>query len=118
MPALLARSSDLARKALMTSGPAQMFSQFDTLNGRSRPASRNWICWTFWYEAIFRLVPAGTLRASGADEAPFVSAAALPFAQPLSPATPAAAPAREVRKSRRPTPGTGDGDMGELHGSR
>lgn len=35
MPALLATSRDFARKALMTSGPAPMFSQFDTVKGSS-----------------------------------------------------------------------------------
>src|SRR4051794_12500129 len=99
----------------MTSGPAPMFSQFDTLNGRSpNLASLNWSCCVFRYEAIFRLVPAGTLSASGADEAPLLSAAALLPAQPLRPATPAAAPSREVRKSRRSTPDTGEEGMGGL----
>src|ERR1044071_4853498 len=61
MPALLATSRDLARKALMTSGPAPMFAQEETSNGRSvSPASLNCSCWTPWYEEIFRLVPAGT----------------------------------------------------------
>ena len=77
----------------MTSGPAPMFSQFDTLNGgSSNLASLNWSCCVPRYEAIFKLVPAGTLWASGAVETPLPSAAALLPAQPLSPATPAAAP--------------------------
>ena len=72
MPALLATSRDPARKALMTSGPAPMFAQLLTLKGRSPNfASLNWSCWTFWYEAIFRLVPDGTLVGSGADEGRF-----------------------------------------------
>src|ERR1044071_5678563 len=98
MPALLATSRDLARKALMTSGPAPMFAQEETSNGRSvSPASLNCSCCTPWYEEIFRLVPAGTLPDSGAFAAPLLplSAALLP-AQPLSPAA-AATPSREER---------------------
>lgn len=105
----------MARKALMTSGPAPMFSQLLTVKGGSpNLASLNWSCWVFWYEAIFRLVPAGTFLASGAVEAPSLSAAALLSAQPPSPATPAAALSREVRKNRRSTPGTGEEDMAGL----
>src|SRR3712207_5262676 len=116
MPALLATSRDFARKALMTSGPAPMFSQFDTVNGRSsNPASCNCSSCAFWYDAIFRLVPAGTLVASGASEAGS-PAAALPSAQPLSPAAAAVTPSSEVRNRRRSTPETGGEDMGGLPG--
>src|SRR5690242_5287703 len=99
MPALLARSRDLARKALMTSGPAPMFTQLDTVNGSAGSlASLNCNCWVPRYEAIFRLVPAGTRPASGAEEAPSESAAALLPAQPLRPAAAAVTPSNEERK--------------------
>jgi len=82
MPALLATSRDLARKALMTSGPAPVFTQSDTVNGRSfRPASLNCSCWTPWYEAIFRLVPDGTEVASGAVVDPLTVASAHPHSR-------------------------------------
>lgn len=84
-----------------------MFTQLDTVNGNLGSfASLNWSCWVFRYEEIFRLVPDGTFSASGADRpAPDLAVAALLVAQPLRPATPAAAPSTEVRKSRRSTPG-------------
>ncbi len=118
MPALLARSRDLARKALMTSGPAPMFSQSATSKGRSsRPASFSWICWKFSNEEIFRRVPGGTFLASGAFS-DASSAAAPASAQPLSPAAAAVTPSREVRKSRRSRPGAGGAGMGNSQGMR
>lgn len=69
MPALLATSRDLARKALMTSGPAPMFTQLETVKGNfSSPPSLNWSCWMPRYEAMLSLVPAGTAVGSAADE--------------------------------------------------
>src|SRR5689334_20536396 len=89
IPALLATSREPERKALMTSGPALILAQLVTLNGGSPSLpSFSCSCWVPEYEAILRLVPAGTLAASGADRSSSPVAAALPPAQPLRPATP------------------------------
>ena len=55
-------SSELARKALITSGPALTLGHSVTRNGRSRsrPASSSWSCDVPSGEAIVSSVPDGT----------------------------------------------------------
>src|SRR5215813_7760111 len=111
MPALLPTSSARARKALMTSGPAERLGHDETVNGRplSSPDSWSVVCWAPSPLAIASLVPGGTEVGRG----PVAAAAApddpLSLAQAARPA--AAAPAATVWRKRRRVSRAGPGVM-------
>src|SRR5689334_19016910 len=110
MPALFATSSDLARKALITSGPGPMFGQDETVNGSSSssPAYVTANSCACCDDAIDSDAPCGTAVGSGSLLfKPPVAADPVATPQPASPAT-AAPPNRDTKLRRdKPAPARG-----------
>src|SRR3954466_5353170 len=61
MPAVLARSSDPERNALMTSGPPPTFTHSETSNGNAVSSPASWSCSRVETGLMAIFVPGGTL---------------------------------------------------------
>jgi hypothetical protein len=113
MPALFPTSSELARKALMTSGPAATSGQdgVSKVTSSLRPARSSASSWRPVAEAIVSSVPGGTVvgrAASGAAASAEDGASSFAHApSPTRPTALAAETSRKWRRSRVPAAGIG-----------